>query len=678
MAFETSLKINVDSREATQGLTKLNAGLTKTGQKAQQTEGSFQKLKKSMFSLKGAFAALGIGLLARDFIKVSASFEQLRIQLKTVTGSVAQAASEFERIKGLAVSTPFSVQNLTKAFIRLKSIGIQPTSELLTSFGDVAAGLGRDITDFTRAAVGAAFGETEALKSFGIAAKAQGDQIRFTFKGVTTEVDRDVNSIIEALRKIGAENFMGAANDQVNSFNGAVSNLGDSWEALLDNLNQSTGTTDSMADGIRKVANAFNYLATDGIKIAQQNAGFFKNVMTEVLKVLGVAAVLSLGLAFIKFARALTLARIATVAFTIAQNATKAGMIVMAVIIANITGAFDELEAAFNLAAKQAKELIGPAWDTLIGSMKDMGLNLDVLEDEMAGFVAETDVVSLGVAKLSQVVIDAAAALKKEMRTALEVYSDRMEELNELLATGAILQETYDRAVTKTKEALIESDPVYSRVESGMHKFSDAMTDAALESKSFSETMKDTFRSLATDILKELNRIWISKALQGLIGGGSSSGGSIFGQIFSGIAGSFGGGNGLNSGAGFFGFGASQAGADLAGGVSLVTPFAKGGVVNGPTLFPMADGAGLMGEAGPEAVMPLKRGKDGKLGVSGGGGGGVTINMDLRGSNGDDSIVAAVEAGIRRAAPQLIGAAVNKVQDGRSRDPNFFGIGATA
>jgi phage-related minor tail protein len=46
-----------------------------------------------------------------------------------------------------------------------------------------------------------------------------------------------------------------------------------------------------------------------------------------------------------------------------------------------------------------------------------------------------------------------------------------------------------------------------------------------------------------------------------------------------------------------------------------VIPFARGGVVSGPTIFPMANGMGLMGEAGPEAVMPLKRNSRGQLGV---------------------------------------------------------------
>lgn len=59
-----------------------------------------------------------------------------------------------------------------------------------------------------------------------------------------------------------------------------------------------------------------------------------------------------------------------------------------------------------------------------------------------------------------------------------------------------------------------------------------------------------------------------------------------------------------------------------------VRPFAAGGIVNSPVLFPMRSGAGLMGEAGPEAIMPLARGADGKLGVrSAGGTVQVTVNI---------------------------------------------------
>ena len=65
-----------------------------------------------------------------------------------------------------------------------------------------------------------------------------------------------------------------------------------------------------------------------------------------------------------------------------------------------------------------------------------------------------------------------------------------------------------------------------------------------------------------------------------------------------------------------------------------IVPFAKGGIVNAPTYFPFAKGVGLMGEAGPEAIMPLKRGPGGRLGVeaSGGGVGNITVNVDASGT----------------------------------------------
>jgi TP901 family phage tail tape measure protein/lambda family phage tail tape measure protein len=71
-------------------------------------------------------------------------------------------------------------------------------------------------------------------------------------------------------------------------------------------------------------------------------------------------------------------------------------------------------------------------------------------------------------------------------------------------------------------------------------------------------------------------------------------------------------------------------------GANGIIPFAKGGIVNSPTLFPFAKGIGLMGEAGPEAILPLKRGADGSLGVMASGGGGntnVVVNVDAKGSS---------------------------------------------
>lgn len=62
-----------------------------------------------------------------------------------------------------------------------------------------------------------------------------------------------------------------------------------------------------------------------------------------------------------------------------------------------------------------------------------------------------------------------------------------------------------------------------------------------------------------------------------------------------------------------------------------VMPFAKGGVVSSPVNFPMRNATGLMGEAGPEAIMPLARGADGRLGVqSAGGGRAINVVMNVQ------------------------------------------------
>jgi phage-related minor tail protein len=76
-----------------------------------------------------------------------------------------------------------------------------------------------------------------------------------------------------------------------------------------------------------------------------------------------------------------------------------------------------------------------------------------------------------------------------------------------------------------------------------------------------------------------------------------------------------------------------------------VQAFAKGGVVSQATNFPMRGGMGLMGEAGPEAIMPLARGSDGKLGVRGAGGGG-TVNVTMNISTPD-------VAGFQRSKAQI-------------------------
>lgn len=93
-----------------------------------------------------------------------------------------------------------------------------------------------------------------------------------------------------------------------------------------------------------------------------------------------------------------------------------------------------------------------------------------------------------------------------------------------------------------------------------------------------------------------------------------------------------------------------------------VVPLARGGIVDGPTFFPMRGGrTGVMGEAGPEAILPLARGPDGRLGVrTGGNGGGRNITINFNVATPD-------MAGFRRSETQ-IAAMLNRVAERGARN----------
>jgi hypothetical protein len=125
----------------------------------------------------------------------------------------------------------------------------------------------------------------------------------------------------------------------------------------------------------------------------------------------------------------------------------------------------------------------------------------------------------------------------------------------------------------------------------------DALSGAFAGAIAYGEDLGDTLKSLAKDIAYATIKAFLLKSIFGEGGIGSIFGGFADGGV-------------------------------LAGG--NIVPFARGGIVDRPTIFPMAHGMGLMGEAGAEAIMPLKRTSSGDLGVQAEGGGGITnITMNI-------------------------------------------------
>jgi phage-related minor tail protein len=135
--------------------------------------------------------------------------------------------------------------------------------------------------------------------------------------------------------------------------------------------------------------------------------------------------------------------------------------------------------------------------------------------------------------------------------------------------------------------------------------FARAMTQAFSASVTGGKQFDDVLKSLALRISDLAVRLAFKPLEKSLTTGISS--------LLSGLTGSAGG----------------SASSSLAAASGAIKPFAAGGVIGTPTYFPLlGGGAGLAGEAGPEAIMPLKRGPDGRLGVAGGGGGN-TINVQI-------------------------------------------------
>lgn len=177
-----------------------------------------------------------------------------------------------------------------------------------------------------------------------------------------------------------------------------------------------------------------------------------------------------------------------------------------------------------------------------------------------------------------------------------------------------------------------------------------------------------------------------------------SAAGTLFSRGFEALGGAiFGGGaaGGLTAYGGVSPTGAIAPGAPYVPGISTglafggviesgdIVPFNGGGVVDRPTYFPLAGGkTGLMGEAGAEAVLPLRRGADGRLGVvaaGGGSGGGVnqTINVTVNGSSSggggaDPAMVRQISDAVQRAAQTAAEQAIaNQMRLGGMLNPTF-------
>ena len=262
--YNLKLAIGLDGvPQVVGGLKQVEAQVEQAGGRTTSATGrmteSFRGLAGMVGSLGGVFAGLSLGVVAQQMLAVNREVQSLKASLETVTGSQRGAEQAFSAIQQFAKETPFQLQQVTQAFIKLKALGLDSGQESLKAYGNTASAMGKSLDQMIEAVADAATGEFERLKEFGIRASQQGDRVKFTFRGVTTTVAKSADEIEGYLRSIGQVQFAGAMERQMQTLNGRISNLQDNWAALMTALGESGGA-DAAANGIGILTEAIDRL----------------------------------------------------------------------------------------------------------------------------------------------------------------------------------------------------------------------------------------------------------------------------------------------------------------------------------------------------------------------------------------------------------------------------------
>ncbi len=178
---------------------------------------------------------------------------------------------------------------------------------------------------------------------------------------------------------------------------------------------------------------------------------------------------------------------------------------------------------------------------------------------------------------------------------------EQLQALEAQLGQSVSMVAAFDGELARMRETMVftgrEVNTLSSGISGGLRKAFDGLVFDGMK-------LNDALKSVANTIVDTIYSIAI-KPVTGALGG-------LLAQGISSV---------MGAGMPFANGGAFSQG--------KVMPFARGGIVSSPTTFPMRGGRGLMGEAGPEAIMPLARGPDGRLGVQAGGGRSVNVVMNV-------------------------------------------------
>ena len=224
------------------GTTKtLLTALNKITVASKKTASALLSVGKTLAGI-GAGAALG-GLYAlyngaSDNVK---AFEDLRAKLSGVTGDLQSAEKVFWELNALEDQTTISTSELSEALLYLNKFGIGVTSEDMKNLSAVSIGLNKDLASVTSAIGKAAQGRYQSLKELGIAVDDAGNTLKLSFKGVTTEVEKDTDAIKNYLSNLGKTQFSEVLEAKLQTTDAALNRFKNAWGTLQTEIFRSDG-----------------------------------------------------------------------------------------------------------------------------------------------------------------------------------------------------------------------------------------------------------------------------------------------------------------------------------------------------------------------------------------------------------------------------------------------------
>ena len=255
-------KVDAEAKKTNDTIQSESDKSAKAVDKTTKSTDNFSKgIQKVGGAIVAAFAVSSVINFTKEIISVTGEFQKLSAVLVNTLGSQSMAARALADIKAFAAETPFSVSELTASFVKLANQGFTPTTNELRKLGDLASSTGKSFDQLTEAIIDAQTGEFERLKEFGIRASKEGDNVAFTFKGVKTQTDFTNESIRAYILSLGdLEGVSGSMAAISETLEGKISNLGDSYESLLNTIG--SGNDGILSDAIGLLSDLIKGLET--------------------------------------------------------------------------------------------------------------------------------------------------------------------------------------------------------------------------------------------------------------------------------------------------------------------------------------------------------------------------------------------------------------------------------